>query len=393
MAARRVFLIVLDGLGVGALPDAASFGDTGSNTLLHAAEAVGRLHVPNLARLGLGNIQSAPGLAPVMPSVGSWGRMREAAAGKDTMVGHWELLGVIAQQPLPTYPRGFPPEVLEGLRQRWNRGIIGNRPASGTRIIEELGEEHLRTGALIVYTSADSVLQVAAHEAVVAPEQLYEYCRQAREEMVGKHAVGRVIARPFVGRSGAFQRTAGRRDFSLPPPGPTVLDLAEGSSVRTVAVGKVADILAHRGFNEEVAAAGNDAVAWQVIRLAREIEGPALVLANLTDFDTLYGHRNDAVGLVSALERFDTQLGELLGALRRLDLLVLTADHGCDPTTPSTDHSREYVPLLVVAGERENGQALGERETFADLGATVADALGIEAPPAGTSFWESIVYD
>jgi phosphopentomutase len=318
--------------------------------------------------------------------------MKEAAPAKDTMVGHWELLGLVITSPLPTYPAGFPPEVIRALEARWGRGVLGNRPASGTEIIAELGADHIRTGKLIVYTSADSVLQIAAHEDVVPTRQLYEYCAQARALMIGKHAVGRVIARPFAGTIGSFRRISGRQDWSLPPPGLTALDRLHERGVKTIAVGKVGDILAHRAIDEEIPAWGNDAVARELLALIKEQEGPVLVIANFTDFDTLYGHRNDSIGFVKALERFDEQLGRMVEVLRVGDALILTADHGCDPTTPSTDHSREYVPLLVVVGGKRHGAELGVRETFADVGATICHAFGADFPPAGSSFWSQVAH-
>lgn len=392
MAARRVFLIVLDGVGVGALPDADRFGDGGSNTLLHALEAVGGAELPTLQELGLGNIQAAPSLPPHPQPRAFWGRMAEAGPAKDTMLGHWELLGLIPSRPLPTYPNGFPPEVINKLQTIWGRRIIGNRPASGTRIIEELGAEHLRGGALIVYTSADSVLQVAAHEEVVPPERLYEYCRRARQVMSGEHAVGRIIARPFVGRPGGFTRTPRRKDFALAPPGPTALERLRAAGVRTVAVGKVADILAHKAIDEEIPAAGNQEVLERVVELLERKAQSLFVLANLTDFDTLYGHRNNPRGFVQALRAFDQALAELLAKMRQDDVLFISADHGCDPTTPSTDHSREWVPVLAVVGWMDKGRCVGDRRTFADLGATVCEAMGAEPPRDGRSFWGIITH-
>ncbi len=396
MTAERVFLVILDGVGVGELPDAWAFGDEGSNTLRHTAQAAGGLCVPRLQALGLGNIERLAGVPPALKPRACWGKMAEQAAGKDTILGHWEMLGVVADRPLPTYAHGFPDEVIRRLERAWGRGIIGNRPASGTVIIEELGPEHLRTGKLIVYTSADSVLQVAAHEDVVSAEELHELCRAAREVMQGEHAVGRVIARPFVGEPGRFRRTAARKDFSLAPPRPTVLRALRRAGGKVVAVGKVADILAHQDIDEEVAAAGNEAVMDEVVAAARELGGPALIIANLVDFDTLYGHRNDPMGMARALEAFDRRLEGLLAALGERDLLVVTADHGCDPTTPSTDHSREYVPVLAATGwtlRERAGRALGVRETFADVGATVCEAFGVEPPEVGTSFWAEVCGD
>lgn len=373
---KRVCIIVMDGIGVGALPDAKEFGDEGSCTLGNLAEAVGGLCLPNLGRLGLGNILPLKGVPPSGNPSAAWGRMAMRAAGKDTTSGHWELAGVTLKTPFPVYPHGFPPEVIKPFESRIGRKVLGNKPASGTEIIEELGAEHMATGWPIVYTSADSVFQVAAHEEVIPVEELYRICEVAREILTGEHAVGRVIARPFIGKPGRFQRTPRRRDFSLPPPRPTLLDRLQEKGYEVVAVGKVADIFANRGITKKVPAAGNVEILTRALEAFQEID-EGLVFATLVDFDTLYGHRNDAAGLAKALMEFDGFLPLFLENLRDGDVLVITADHGCDPTTPSTDHSREYVPLLI-AGKSVKPVAVGTRPTMADLGATVARYFGVE---------------
>jgi phosphopentomutase len=381
----RCAVVVLDGLGVGELPDADRYGDRGSATLQNTARAVGGLELPNLQRLGLGNIVPVQGVPPAESPAGCFGRMAERSPGKDSTTGHWELMGVHLDRPFPTYPQGFPPEVIEAFERAIGTRTLGNRPASGTQIIEELGPEHLRTGYPIVYTSADSVFQVAAHEEVIPVERLYEICRRAREILQGEHAVSRVIARPFVGRPGAFVRTGRRRDFSLEPPKPTVLDRLVEEGYPVWAVGKVADLFAGRGITRSLPSQDDVDGVRQTARALRELER-GLVFATLVDLDTRYGHRNDPVGYARDLQAIDAALPELLAALRPGDLLVLTADHGNDPTTPSTDHSREYVPLLVHGPGLRAGVDLGLRETFSDVGATVAEALGVRWDGPGRSF-------
>ena len=381
----RAFLIVLDGVGIGALLDAAEYGDAGSHTLLHVAEASGGLRVPTLERLGLGHLASLPGVHAGSRPAGARGRLAERSKGKDSTTGHWEMTGLVLERPFPTYPQGFPVALLDRWSERIERGWFGNVVASGTEIIRRLGEEHQRTGKLIVYTSADSVFQVAAHESTVPLESLYAACRAARELLTGEHAVGRVIARPFTGGPGAYVRTPNRRDFSLPPPAPTLLDrLVEGGH-RVITVGKVDDLFAGRGVSEALHTKGNAEGEDVLADLARR-PGEGLVFANLVDFDQLYGHRNDAAGFARALEQFDERLGDLLPRLRSDELCLVTADHGNDPTTPSTDHSREYVPLLVGGPGVRAGADLGTRPSFADLGATLAALFGVEASPHGRSF-------
>jgi len=381
----RAFLIVLDGVGIGALPDAAEYGDAGSHTLLHVAEASGGLRVPTLERLGLGHLATLPGVRAQSRPAGAHGRLAERSKGKDSTTGHWEMAGVVLERPFPTYPEGFPVALLDRWSQRIERGWIGNVVASGTEIIRRLGEEHQRTGKLIVYTSADSVFQVAAHESTVPLESLYAACRAARELLTGGHAVGRVIARPFTGGPGVYVRTPNRRDFSLPPPAPTLLDRLVEAGHRVVTVGKVDDLFAGRGVSEALHTKGNAEGEDVLADLARR-PGEGLVFANLVDFDQLYGHRNDAAGFARALEQFDERLGDLLPRLRSDELCLVTADHGNDPTTPSTDHSREYVPLLVAGPGVRAGADLGTRASFADLGATLAALFGVEASPYGRSF-------
>jgi phosphopentomutase len=382
---RRVIVIVLDSVGVGGAPDAAWYGDQGSNTLANTARAVGGLHLPNLGRLGLGNIIPVAGVPPATTPEGAYGHMTEVSPGKDTTTGHWELAGVILDRPFPTYPHGFPQEIIGEFERRIGRKTLGNYPASGTVIIQELGEEHIRTGWPIVYTSADSVFQIAAHEEVIPLEELYRLCRIAREMLTGDHAVSRVIARPFIGRPGAFIRTEARRDFSLEPPQPTILDRVKGAGLEVMGVGKIEDIFAHRGLTRSNHTGNNEDDLNATLEFIAQ-DSPGLIFVNLVDFDMLYGHRNDPRGYADALEAFDRRLPEVLAALRPTDLLILTADHGNDPTTPSTDHSREQVPLLVAGPQVKAGVNLGTRKTFADVAATIAELLKVEPPAAGTSF-------
>ncbi|MGD0152133.1 MAG: phosphopentomutase [Thermacetogeniaceae bacterium] len=374
---RRVLVIVLDSLGVGALPDAAAYGDEGSCTLGHLAEAVGGLDLPHLGLLGLGNIIPVMGVPPAVQPLAAYGKLRMRSAGKDTTSGHWELMGVTLARPFPVFPHGFPPEVIGPFQERTGRKAIGNKAASGTEIIEELGVLHLETGSPIVYTSADSVFQVAAHEEIIPVPELYRICEIAREILTGEYAVGRVIARPFIGTPGHFQRTARRHDISLPPPAPTLLDRLSEAGYQVAGVGKVFDIFAGHGITRKIAASGNPEIARQALGAFQDLDR-GLVFANLVDFDTLYGHRNDSAGYARALEEFDDFLPEILKSLQAGDLLAITADHGCDPTTPSTDHSREYVPLLL-AGPQVNPLPVGTRQSMADLGATLAGLFGVRS--------------
>lgn len=382
---RRAIVLVLDSAGVGELPDAARYDDEGSSTLPHVAEAVGGLRLPHLERLGLGRIIPIAGVRPVAEPEAAFGRMAEQSAGKDSTTGHWELMGLILPRPFPTYPEGFPREIVTAFETAIGRSLLGNRPASGTAIIDELGAVHLRTGFPIVYTSADSVFQIAAHETVVPVEQLYEWCRAARRVLVGDHAVSRVIARPFVGEPGAFQRTDRRRDFSLEPVGQTILDVLVARGVPVFAIGKIGDLFAERGISESVHTHDDLDGLARTAEAARRVDR-GLIFANVVDLDTVYGHRNDAEGYARQLERIDAALEPILAAAGRDTLLVITADHGNDPTTPSTDHSREYVPLLARGGGLRAGADLGTRRTFADVGAAVAAALGVPWTGPGTSF-------
>ena len=378
---KRIFLIVLDSVGIGEAPDAADFGDAGSNTL--AAAAASRFFdLPELGRLGLFNIDGVSCRPAAAEPEGSFARMTERSKGKDTTIGHWEIAGVISPRPLPTYPNGFPPEVIEAFRQKTGRGVLCNRPYSGTEVIRDYGREHLETGALIVYTSADSVFQIAAHESIVPPEQLYEYCRIARELLQGEHGVGRVIARPFEGEW-PFVRTPRRHDFSLEPPSETMLDRIKAAGLDVIAVGKIHDIFAGRGDTEHIFTSGNtDGIARAIALAKRPFHG--LCFVNLVDFDMLYGHRNDPDGYARALTEFDRALPKLLAGLGEGDVLMITADHGCDPATPSTDHSREYTPWLIAGPAVRPGVNLGNLPTFADISATVLDAFGLPVL-AGTS--------
>ena len=385
---RRAIVIVLDGVGVGAAPDAASYGDANSNTLGNLARAVGGLDVPNLERLGLGRVAPLDGVAPVSTPTGAWGRMRPAAAGKDSTTGHWEICGVAVSRPFPTYPNGFPAAVIDAFARRVGRAVIGNVVASGTEVIERYGADHVRTGKLIVYTSADSVFQIAAHEGVVPLAELYDACAAARDMLVAPHDVSRVIARPFVGEDGAFTRTANRRDFSIAPPAETLLDALAAAGIPRRGVGKVDDLFAGRAIAAEHTR--DNAAGLQAIDRALREMPSGFLFANLVDFDQLWGHRNDVAGFHDALRAFDRALPTLLSALREDDLLFLTADHGNDPTTPSTDHSREIVPLLV-AGARVRPADVGERSTFADLGATVGEWLGVGFRGRGTSFLSELL--
>jgi phosphopentomutase len=385
----RVFLVVLDGVGIGEMPDADRYGDRGSNTLLHVAEQAGGLRMPVLESLGLGRLLALPGLQALARPEGARARLTERSPGKDSTTGHWEMMGLVLERPFPTYPTGFPVELLDRWSERVGRGWLGNVAASGTEIIERLGSEHLRSGRAIVYTSADSVFQVAAHERVMPLESLYDACRIARGMLAGEHAVGRVIARPFEGEPGAFRRTSNRRDFSLEPFEPTVLDRLAAAGHRVTTVGKVDDLFAGRGVGDAIHTRSNEAGEEVLLDLARR-PGRGLVFANLVDFDTLYGHRNDPTGFARALEHFDDHLGELLGRLRDDEMVWVTADHGNDPTTPSTDHSREYAPLLVAGPRVHRATDLGTRETFADLGATIAELFGVPPPRHGTSFLKEL---
>lgn len=387
MVVRRAILLVLDSAGVGALPDAAAYGDEGSATLPHVAQAAGGLRLPHLERLGLGRIVPLVGVRPVDSPEAAFGRMAEQSAGKDSTTGHWEMMGLIVRRPFPTYPQGFPPEIISAFERTIGRLVLGNCAASGTAIMEELGAEHLRTGAPIVYTSADSVFQVAAHEEIVPVEQLYDWCLAARRILAGEHAVSRVIARPFTGTPGTFRRTDRRRDFSLPPTRRTVLDALSDAGVPVLAIGKVGDLFAERGILESVHTHDDLDGLARTAEAARRLDR-GFIFANVVDLDTVYGHRNDAQGYARRLVEIDAALAAILDARGRETPLFISADHGNDPTTSSTDHSREYVPLLALGPGVPAGTDLGTRRTFADVGATVAAAFGVGWEGDGSSFWE-----
>jgi phosphopentomutase len=381
----RVILIVLDSVGIGELPDADQYGDVGSNTLGNIARTVGGLNLPHFQELGLGNIASIEGVAPVEKPTASYGKMAELSAGKDTTTGHWELAGLVLENPFPVYPQGFPDDVIETFTSIIGRGILGNKPASGTQIIEELGAEHLKTGKPIVYTSADSVFQIAAHEDIIPIEHLYTMCEQARAMLQGKQGVGRVIARPFIGEPGNFTRTSRRKDFSRTPPSHTVLDLAKAKGYAVTGVGKIDNIFADQGITGGEHTVDNvDGVNKTLEYMRKQDRG--IIFTNLCDFDMLYGHRNNIEGYAQALQEFDARIPELIRLCRTTDLLLITADHGCDPTTPSTDHSREYVPLLAYNPSVTEPGDLGIRDTFADVSATLAELFQLQAPSRGVSF-------
>ena len=378
----RACVIVLDAVGAGELPDAADFGDEGSNTLANVARAVGGLDLPTLEALGFGNIEPLEGCAPQPGAPAIAGRLLERSKGKDTTTGHWELMGVVTPQAMPTHPYGFPDEVIDPFMNRTGRGVLGNRPASGTEIIQELGEEHQRTGKWIVYTSADSVFQIAAHEETVPLEELYDACRVAREILTGKHAVGRVIARPFIGEPGHYERTPNRHDFSLEPRRPNYLSQVRAAGHKVYGVGKIPDIFAHQDVDEEFPTKSNVEGIQKTEELLRTVDD-GLVFTNLVETDSLWGHRNDPVNFHRCLQDFDRRLPDILDALRPSDLLILTSDHGCDPTTPSTDHSREYALLLTYVEGRNAAGAIHEDGEFADVGSTVNLWLGGGTPPRG----------
>lgn len=376
----KALVVVLDSFGIGELPDAADYGDEGSNTFLHIAEQV-KPQLPHMQALGLYNILDMPGSVPT--PTGAYGKAKELSKGKDTMTGHWELMGIVSPKPFPTYHQGFPPEVVRLLEEAFGRGILGNKAISGTEVIKELGQEHMRTGKPIVYTSADSVLQIAAHIDVIPLPQLYDLCEKARDIMQGDHSVGRVIARPFTGEPGHFERTVDRKDYTLPPTGPTLLDVLSEGGRDVWAVGKIEDIFSRRGITYSTHTHTDaEGIAATKELLAKDFDG--LLFVNLVDFDMLYGHRNDVQGYANALMEFDRALPELLALLKEGDFLIITGDHGCDPTTVSTDHSREYVPVLM-AGPKVKPGPLGI-VNMSDVGATVAKAFGVSYTLAGQPF-------
>ena len=386
---KRIFLIVLDSCGIGAMPDSEKFGDVGVNTL-KACTTSDKLHIPNLIAAGLGNVDGVDYLPKVNNPTGAVARLQEASMGKDTTIGHWEIAGLISPDPLPTYPNGFPEEVLEPFKAATGRGILANAPWSGTEVIMKYGDEHVKTGDLIVYTSADSVFQIAAHEEVVPLEKLYEYCRIARKQLQGKHGVGRVIARPFVGTSGAYKRTSNRHDYSLEPPAKTLLDAVKEAGLASIGVGKIHDIFAGIGTTEHVYNTRNRN-GMEHTRHYADQDFTGLCFVNLVDFDMLYGHRRDIDGYANALTEFDAWLPQLLSKLGDEDMVMITAAHGCDPAyTATTDHTREYVPLVML-GKSVKPANLGTRTSFADIAATVAELLGVDYECPGKSFAKEVV--
>lgn len=386
---NRAILVILDGVGIGEAVDSASYGDAGSNSLVHAADAVGGLVLPNMGKLGLGNLGNIAGVAPTDETLGAYAVLEPASKGKDSTTGHWELMGVLTDHPFPTYPKGFPPEIIKEFENRIGRKTLGNVVASGTDIIQQLGPEHIQTACPIVYTSADSVFQIAAHEDVIPLDQLYNICEEARKMLAGDHNVGRVIARPFVGTEGEFERTSHRHDYSVVPP-KTVLDYIAETGGKVIGIGKIKDLFAGRGVSESIPTTSNS----EGIRILQEQVGKqdgSLIFTNLLDFDQMYGHRNDVKGYAAALQAFDEALPSLMQAMCAGDLLFITADHGNDPTTPSTDHSRECVPLLVYGPGFAGSVNLGRRQGFSDVGQTIAEHLGIATPDlAGKSFYQEL---
>lgn len=385
----RVFIIVLDSVGIGAMPDAAKFGDEGSNTLA-AASTSEQFNMPTMRSLGLFNIDGVECRDGISNPSGSYARIAIASNGKDTTIGHWELAGIISAEPLPTYPEGFPQEIIEEFSKLTGRKILCNKPYSGTKVIEDYDEEAKDTGGLIVYTSADSVFQIAAHEEYIPIEDLYRYCEQARAILTNEHSIGRVIARPYIGNSeSGYVRTKNRRDYSIEPPMPTMLDILKEEGFSTIAVGKISDIFADKGITTSIKTHDNDDGMTKTLEIASQ-DFTGLCFINLVDFDSVYGHRNDIDGYALALSEFDSQLPELLEKLQEGDLLIITADHGCDPSTPSTDHSREYVPAIIYGNNISSGVNLGTLSTLSDIGATVLDYFGIDGDIAGSSFLDCI---
>lgn len=385
---NRIIWIILDSVGVGELPDAEKFGDVGSHTFDNTVNETG-VKLPNLSKLGMGNIEGVHSLGKTEFPIGNYGRCAEISLGKDTTVGHWEMAGVSSPNAFPTYPNGFPQEIMDQFSKLTGRGYLANKPSSGTKILEELGAQHMETGKLIIYTSGDSVFQIAAHEDIVPVEELYTYCEMARKLLQGEHGVARIIARPFIGKPGNFQRTANRRDYSLSPPKKTVLDKLKLNGHAVIGVGKIEDIFNKQGITEALHTKDNmhgvDVTLDYMLSTSK-----GLIFTNLVEFDSAWGHRNDVKGYAKGLEDFDLRIPEILNTMTDEDLLIINADHGCDPTTESTDHSREYIPLLVYGKTIKSGINLGTRKTFADIGQTIAEALGIEALEEGISFMKEI---
>ncbi|NLK21727.1 MAG: phosphopentomutase [Epulopiscium sp.] len=387
---KRIIWIILDSVGMGAMPDADKFGDEGSNTIGNVSKMVGGLDIPNLISLGLGNIEGMIGLSKTNAPLGCYGRFAEISNGKDTVTGHWEMAGIYSERPFPTYPQGFPKEIMEPFEKAIGTKTLGNKAASGTVILDELGEEHMKTGYPIVYTSADSVFQIAAHEKIIPIDRLYEICSMARELLRGEHAVARIIARPFVGdKKGAFTRTPNRRDYALVPPHDTILDKAKAKGMDVIAVGKIEDIFSGKGITEAVHTKDNmDGVDKTLEYIKSDNHG--IIFTNLVDFDMKWGHRNDYKAYAKGLEEFDKRLPEILNAMGNEDVLMINADHGCDPTTPSTDHSREYVPFIAYGKALKQNVDLKTRKSFADIGQTIGELLGTASIKYGVSFAQEI---
>ncbi|WML30802.1 phosphopentomutase [Neobacillus sp. OS1-32] len=387
---KRIFIIVMDSVGIGEAPDAEKFGDQGADTLGHIAEQMNGLHMPNMGKLGLSNIRELKGIEKAEKPLAFYTKMREASNGKDTMTGHWEIMGLNIKTPFQVFPEGFPEELISQLEERTGRKVIGNKPASGTAIIDELGEEHMKTGAMIVYTSADSVLQIAAHEEIIPLDELYHICKIARELTLDeKYMVGRVIARPFIGKPGSFTRTPNRHDYALKPFDRTVMSELKDAGFDVIAIGKISDIYDGEGVTKALRTVSNmDGMDKLLETFKMDFTGISFL--NLVDFDALYGHRRDPQGYGKALEEYDSRLTEVIAEMKPDDLLMITADHGNDPTAPGTDHTREYVPLLVYSKRMTEGKELPLRETFADLGATVAENFQVKMPKYGNSFLKEL---
>ena len=391
MRKKRAIVIIIDGVGIGEMPDAANYGDQGTHTLANMAAAVGGLHLPNLEKMGLGKISLIAGLDSSLKATASYGKMAEMSKGKDSTTGHWELAGLIVDKPFPTYPNGFPMKLIDEFTRQIKRDILGNKPASGTEIIKELGEEHVKTGKPIVYTSADSVFQIATHEEIIPVDELYKMCETAREILTGEHAVARVIARPFIGNNADdFSRTKYRKDFSLKPFGKILHQILQQNGIKTVAIGKINDLYAFTGIEISVHTKTN---SEGMVALSNEVDqsDSGFIMANLVDFDMLWGHRNDPVGFYESLKEFDLWLPEFVEKLGKDDILIITADHGNDPTTVSTDHSREYVPILVYGSEIKSDINIGIRESFADLQASLAEYFNVPSTGSGRSFLNQLI--
>jgi len=386
---KKAILLVLDSLGVGELPDAYLYGDQGANTLKNISEAVGGINLPHLAQMGLGNITDVKGVKPVKDTLGAYSKMAEKSKGKDTTTGHWEMMGIITSDPFPTFPNGFPKDVIDEFERLIGRKTLGNEVASGTEIIQRLGKKHMETGYPIVYTSADSVFQIAAHEEIIPISELYKMCETARKLLTGPYKVGRVIARPFVGTPGNFTRTPNRHDYSLKPPAKTALDSLVEKGKEVISVGKISDIFAGQGITKSYPTVDNMDGIDKTLKAFKELR-EGLLFANLVDFDAKFGHRNDPQGYAQALEKFDQRLPEIWNIMDEKTILLIAGDHGCDPTTQSTDHSREYTPLLVMGDKIKKGLDLKVRESFGDIGATLAEYFNVPYSGCGTSFWQDV---